>query len=192
EDKSSCHDHEAIKLAQRKGTKDLAATGLGTVECSRHDMKRPCSVGDLQKGERYVNMDYLFNSSLQHHSVNLVVSSYDIVCQWTRHLFDRFAKYGWKLTFGPDPIQFLFLIPKFHLPAHQDSCQYKYSFNYHCGCGRTDGEAPERGWAWADPLASSTREMGPGSRRDLIDDAFADYNWRKICRMGKHRSMSLQ
>ncbi|EMD32307.1 hypothetical protein CERSUDRAFT_68868 [Gelatoporia subvermispora B] len=174
EDKSSCHDHEAIKLAQRKGAKDLAATGLGTVECSRHDMKRPCSVGDLQKGERYGTLSSYFTD------YSLIKHSYRY---WTRHLFDRFAKYRWKLTFGPDPIQFLFLIPKFHLPAHQDSCQYKYSFNYHCGCGRTDGEAPERGWAWADPLASSTREMGPGSRRDLIDDAFADYNWRKICRM---------
>jgi hypothetical protein len=32
----------------------LAASGLGAVDCARHDMKRPLAVGDLLKGERYV------------------------------------------------------------------------------------------------------------------------------------------
>ena len=31
----------------------LAATGVGVVDCARHDMKRPLAVGDLLKGERY-------------------------------------------------------------------------------------------------------------------------------------------
>ncbi len=48
-----CNTHDAVKLANIKGSAGLAATGLATVDCSRHDMKRPCSVGDLQKGERY-------------------------------------------------------------------------------------------------------------------------------------------
>ncbi len=48
-----CNTHNAIKLANIKGAAGLAATGLATVDCSRHDMKRPCSMGDLQKGERY-------------------------------------------------------------------------------------------------------------------------------------------
>ncbi|EMD32481.1 hypothetical protein CERSUDRAFT_58620 [Gelatoporia subvermispora B] len=186
EDKSSCSDHDAVKLAQRKGAHDIAATGVGTVECARHDMKRPCSVGDLQKGERrYVNMDYLFNSSLKHHAMPTIVSSYDIVCQWTRNLFTRFAKYGWTLMSGGNPIAFRFLIPKFHLPAHQESCHTQYSFNLTPSVGRTDAEAPERGWAFLDPLASSTREMGPGSRRDTLDDAYGDYNWQKICRLSQ-------
>ena len=51
---STCHSHDAVKLANKKGAEGLAATGVGTVDCSRHGMKRPCSVGDLQKGERYV------------------------------------------------------------------------------------------------------------------------------------------
>ncbi|KAG1732168.1 hypothetical protein EDB19DRAFT_1831477, partial [Suillus lakei] len=29
-----------------------------------------------------------------------------------------------------------------------------------------------------------TREMGPGSRRDTLDDHFNDWNWKKICAMG--------
>lgn len=49
-----CNTHDAVKLANLKGAAGLAATGIVTVDCSRHDMKRPCSIGDLQKGERYV------------------------------------------------------------------------------------------------------------------------------------------
>ena len=51
---ADCNPHDAVKLANIKGAAGLAATGLATVDCSRHDMKRPCSVGDLQKGERYL------------------------------------------------------------------------------------------------------------------------------------------
>lgn len=54
DDKSSCNNHDAIKSASMRGGKGTAASGLGTVECSRHDMKRPTAVGDLQKGERSV------------------------------------------------------------------------------------------------------------------------------------------
>lgn len=53
-DKSTCNNHDAIKSSNMRGGKGTAASGLGTTECSRHDMKRPTAVGDLQKGERYV------------------------------------------------------------------------------------------------------------------------------------------
>ena len=52
-DVSRCNNHDAIKSASMRGGKGTAVTGVGTIECSRHDMKRPVSVGDLQKGERY-------------------------------------------------------------------------------------------------------------------------------------------
>lgn len=52
EEKSTCNNHDAIKSASSRGGGGTAASGLGTAECSRHDMKRPVAVGDLQKGER--------------------------------------------------------------------------------------------------------------------------------------------
>ncbi|KIK37228.1 hypothetical protein CY34DRAFT_67334, partial [Suillus luteus UH-Slu-Lm8-n1] len=58
----------------------LAATGLGTVDCARHNMKCPNAVGDLQKGERYINMNYLFFSTLCHSILNTLNVSYDIAC----------------------------------------------------------------------------------------------------------------
>ncbi|KAJ2936266.1 hypothetical protein H1R20_g828, partial [Candolleomyces eurysporus] len=52
------------------------------------------------------------------------------------------------------------------------------------GAGLGDGEAPERGWGELNPLATSTQEMGPGTRRNTLDYHFRDYNWRKIIRLG--------
>ncbi|TFK57878.1 hypothetical protein BDN72DRAFT_732579, partial [Pluteus cervinus] len=74
---------------------------------------------------------------------------------------------------------FTYLVPKFHLPAHVGKCQTQYSFNLHPHVGRTDGEAPERGWSHINPIAMSTSEMGPGSRRDTLNDHFGDWNWKK-------------
>ena len=61
---SSCNNHDAIKSASIRGGKGSAASGMGSAQCGRHDMKRPCGVGDLQKGERYVEE----NSPAQTHS----------------------------------------------------------------------------------------------------------------------------
>lgn len=47
--------HNAVNMADTKSSKGFAATGVGTVDCARHDMKLANGVGDLQKGERYVH-----------------------------------------------------------------------------------------------------------------------------------------
>lgn len=79
---------------------------------------------------------------------------------------------------------FIFLVPKFHLPAHVTKCHIAYSFNLTVGVGRTDGEAPERGWSFINPLAASTKEMGPASYRETIDDHFGDWNHKKVTGLG--------
>lgn len=55
---ATCNNHDAIKSASARGGKGIDVSGVGTVECSRHDMKRPVSVGDLQKGERYADLNF--------------------------------------------------------------------------------------------------------------------------------------
>lgn len=79
-----------------------------------------------------------------------------------------------------------FFVPKFHLKAHIDQCQRNFSFNWSKHVGRTDGEAPERGWSNINRVATSTKEMGPGSRRDTLDDHFGDWNWKKITALGPY------
>ncbi|KAJ7584477.1 hypothetical protein C8J56DRAFT_1005073 [Mycena floridula] len=185
EEPSTCNNHNAIKMASMRGGKGTRASGVGTVECSRHDMKRPLSVGDLQKGERYVNMDYFFLSSMRQNIPRAIVLSYDIACQWGKNLAQRCLTYPTSLTYGfATASSIRYLVPKFHLPAHIPICQTRFSFNFTPAVGRTDGEAPERGWAAVNAVATSTKEMGPGSRRDTLDDHFGDYNWRKVTVLG--------
>jgi hypothetical protein len=167
-------------------------------------MKLPNSVGDLQKGERYVanrnsackldlwvltddryaNMDFLFLSTLHGRSVDMLNISYDIACQWHKNLWARMSSMPPNLHLDHLSKFIRFFVPKFHLPAHIRKCQTTFSFNFSKNVGRTDGEAPERGWSNINPVASSTKEMGPGSRRDTLDDHFGDWNWKKIVGLG--------
>ena len=132
----------------------------------------------------YVNMDYLFLSSAQQATPRCLVVSYDIACQWSRNLATRCTAYGPEAAFIVAEHQIRYLVPKFHLLAHIQHCQANYSFNFTPLVGRTDGEAPERGWSAINAIAGSTKQMGPGSWLDTLDDHFGDYNWRKVASIG--------
>ncbi|KAF9549373.1 hypothetical protein CPC08DRAFT_648216, partial [Agrocybe pediades] len=181
DDKSSCHNHDAIKSASARRGHGTAVSGVGAVVCAQHDAKLPLSIGDLQKGERYVNMDYFFLSSIQDTEAERIVVSYDIACQWSVNLLGRCEIYPPnRLSSGKPEIELEYLVPKFHLQAHVPKCQTLYSFNYAPKTGNVDGEAPERNWAVTNGLSYSTREMGPGSQSDTVDDHHGDYNYRKV------------
>ncbi|KAF6753731.1 hypothetical protein DFP72DRAFT_813809 [Ephemerocybe angulata] len=187
EPKSTCSRHDAVNLADVSPGQGYAASGVATVECARHNMKRPSAVCDLQKGERYCNMDFIFHWSLVVLALGILHTfyiSYDIACQWKKHLMERITKIDPKSPILRSESKSRFLVPKFHLPAHIAACQTKFAFMFTPGAGLGDGEAPERGWGEANPLAPSTREMGPGTRRDTLDYNFGDYNWRKIIDLG--------
>lgn len=50
--RSTCVKHHAVKDANTSRSENLASTGIGTVDCIRHNCKRPSAVADLQKGEK--------------------------------------------------------------------------------------------------------------------------------------------
>ncbi len=50
----TCTGFAAIRNVNTRDSKGLAATGVAAVVCARHQIVRPTSVGDLQKGERLV------------------------------------------------------------------------------------------------------------------------------------------
>ncbi|KAG1846735.1 hypothetical protein F4604DRAFT_1884128 [Suillus subluteus] len=160
QEKSTCSSHNTVNMADTKASQGLAATGVGTIDCARHNMKLPNGVGDLQKGERYTNMDYLFFSTLRRRSLMATMPP-NLQLEHT----NKFVR---------------FFVPKFHLPAHILKCQSMFSFNFSKNVGCTDGEAPEQGWSNINPVVSSMKEMGPGSRRDTLDDHFGDWNWKKL------------
>ncbi|KAG1855838.1 hypothetical protein C8R48DRAFT_749263 [Suillus tomentosus] len=173
QERSTCVSHNAVNMADTKSSRGLAATGVGTIDCARHDMKLPNGVGDLQKGERYINMDYIMCSALLILAMSMINISYDIACH-----------------FPPRESSLIrFFVPKFHIQAHVDKCRKNFSFNWSRYVGRTDGEAPERGWSNINRVASSTKEMGPGARRDTLDDHFGDWNWKKITALDLGRTL---
>ncbi|KAG2052390.1 hypothetical protein BDR06DRAFT_983220 [Suillus hirtellus] len=193
QEKSTCVSHNAINMADTKALKGLAATSL------------PNGVGDLRKGEKYLNMDYIVFSALARfpHLTNVNLS-YDIACQWHKKLQGRIPGLPIRLQPGEqwDPLSeisstsakkmFNFFMPKFHLAAHIEACQTVFSFNWTPGIGRTDSEAPEHGWANINRVATSTKEMGPGSHREILDDFFGDSNWKKITALGRIMSNKLK
>ncbi|KAF6742829.1 hypothetical protein DFP72DRAFT_859845 [Ephemerocybe angulata] len=180
--RSTCVAHDAVNKPDKEA-RGLAASGAVAVVCTRHEFKIPNGVGDLQKGERYINVDYVLFSGLRMMTVWDLVISYDIICQWYKNLSLRASLLPKHIQ--PGALSSLtLLIPKFHLPAHIDFCNRTFSYNLTPGVGRSDGEAPERGWARINAVAKSTAEMGPGRRRDTLDDHFNDGNWKKTCLMG--------
>ncbi|KAJ7900452.1 hypothetical protein B0H13DRAFT_1883534 [Mycena leptocephala] len=178
QEKSHCVAHDAVDKPDKEA-RGTASSGIGTVDCARHNMKRPNAVGDLQFGERYINMDYMFLSSVAGTELQRLFVSYDIACQWHINIRTRMNTYKPELHIDYRGKFITFLVPKFHLPAHIEAC------NLTKNVGQTEGEAPERGWANANPLAASTKEMGPGARRDTIDDHFNDWNHKMITALGR-------
>ncbi|TDL18801.1 hypothetical protein BD410DRAFT_727959 [Rickenella mellea] len=181
---STCTGLAALDHANTKFSAGLECTGVGAIQC-RHEMQLPTGVGDLQKGERYANIDYIFASAMRHYRAGPKVISYDIACQWSRNLAQRFRSLPDHLFFEVTIDGVRYAIPKFHILAHLLKCQLVFSLNLMRGVGRTDGENIERGWSKIEGAAGSTKEMGPGARHDALDSHWAFANFLTYISFGK-------
>jgi hypothetical protein len=116
--------------------------------------------------DSYLNMDYILFMSLARvmQLIRFYISC-DIACQWFKNLFTRMGIFNSDLQFRRGEQYLVFLVPKFHLPAHIEACNLVFSFNLTPFVGRTDREAPERGWADTNQPANSTSILGPGAQR---------------------------
>ncbi len=177
---------KAIDHANTRYSNGYAATGVGAVVCARHTLLRRNGVCDLQKGERYVNMDYILTSTLADAPVFDLLIVYDIACQWAKNLRVRLTELRPVIGTDLNDVNINVAIPKGHIKAHGKSCQSAFSLNYLPGLGRTDGEGVERDWAHMNALTASTREMGPGNRHETLDDHWASWNWQKVVKLGTY------
>ncbi len=128
-------------------------------------------------------MDWILLSAINSFSLFVLYIIYDIACQYKIHFKDRMAALPEAMRL-PEGLAPYFAIPKCHCPAHKQECQTPHSLNLMPGVGRTDGEGIERDWAALNPVANSTKEMGPGGRHDTLDDHIAHHNWRKLAGLG--------
>ena len=122
--------------------------------------------------------------------IKRIVISYDIACKYHIHFRSRIVNTTWPLLNTDqlailDQAKIIWLVPKFHLAAHVEGCADQFSFNWTVDVGRTCGESVETNWASLNLLATATREMGFGHRRETLSDAMLDWNWRKAINGGK-------
>jgi len=129
-------------------------------------------------------MDYIVLSALAPLLVASVFISYDIACQFKLHFEERMADLPSHLHL-PRGVDIGWGIPKCHCPMHKLPCQAPHSLNFKPGVGRTDGEGIERSWSELNRVANSTKEMGPGSRHDTLDDHLGHHNFRKYVGLGR-------
>ncbi|KAI4517304.1 hypothetical protein K525DRAFT_153413, partial [Schizophyllum commune Loenen D] len=177
-DISSCIAFAALAEKDTKVTKGLRVSGVGGVICARHELIQPHGFADLQKGERYCNMDYVLCSVLRQLNSAHTTCSYDIGCQYMTNFYERTMKLPRHLR--PDPSADLkFCLPVWHGAIHEESCRSVNSLKYHHGVGRTDGEGIERIWSILNSISYATKEMGEGTRHDAIEDKSDSINFGK-------------
>ena len=124
-------------------------------------------------------MDYIFASAYRFLNANgKITVSYDIACQWAKQVLFRLARLPDHVRLEIPEGELRYVIPKYHWRAHKEADHNRYSLNYLPGSARIDGEEIERVWAKQDAIAASTREMGPGSRHDTLEDHFGWTNWQ--------------
>ncbi|KAK7022765.1 hypothetical protein VNI00_016968 [Paramarasmius palmivorus] len=182
---SSCTGLAAVDQANTKYSKGYAATGAILCICARHEMVEPNGTVDTTKGEKYGLSDYAVGASQRHSDEFLFrILSYDIACQYHKRFFERMNRLPMAARMGIHMDRWKFAVPKLHIQGHERSCQENFALHFILGAGQTDGEGIERHWANLGPIATSTREMGPGHRRDTLDDHFGAWNWAKIKRLG--------
>ncbi|KAJ7615463.1 hypothetical protein FB45DRAFT_1035452 [Roridomyces roridus] len=183
---STCTGLAALDHANTKYSQGYAATGCGMVTCGRHEVVCKNGVGDLQAGEKYGNMDYISASALRHFlKLLFFLFSYDIMCQWYKKLQERLLALPAAIRFHLANYFVKYVIPKLHILGHLKFCQDFFSLLYTLGSAQADMEGIERIWSYSGPMGASTREMGPGSRQDTLDDFWHGWNWGKVVGMGE-------
>ncbi|KAH8089855.1 hypothetical protein BXZ70DRAFT_909950 [Cristinia sonorae] len=175
-------EHKAIIKANLR-KEGYVASGVGAVMCARHALARPCGMGDLQKGEKYCNMDYLILSTLAGLTWLYILISYDIACQFSVNFFKRMETYPENLHREFDELRWA--IPKKHISVHgRDHSRFSLSFLQ--WVARTYGEGIESSWHFNNPLSGATSEMATGLRHEVHDDNWNAWNWLKTISFGTH------
>ncbi|KAK6974636.1 CxC2 domain-containing protein [Favolaschia claudopus] len=183
-DVSTCIAFAALAQKETRLTTGLRASGVGAVICARHELLRPQGLGDLQKGERYINMDYILLASLMGVTMLYLAIAYDIACQWRVNFQRRCAKFPPEMQLDFERTKVIYGLPVWHATAHERTCQVENSLTYQAGVGRTDGEGTERVWSDFNGAATAMKEMNSGAREDGFEDKVDRHNFEKNVRQG--------
>ncbi|KAF7312905.1 CxC2 domain-containing protein [Mycena kentingensis (nom. inval.)] len=183
-DMSTCIAFAALLQKNTRMTAGLRVSGVGGCVCARHEIVRPNGLGDLQKGERYSNMDWIVFSALMGVLLLLVTISYDIACQWKKNIASRMRALPESMQKDLTQTTVQFGLPVFHADCHEEDCRCENKLSLQSGVGGTDGEGVERVWSGLNPAAFSTKEMSLSNRADALDDRIDNHNHLKNLGLG--------
>lgn len=125
-------------------------------------------------------MDYIYCSALKHFSEIELMTMYDIVCQWALYLEKWVSEMPEELRMEVAKFSELrYAIGKLHWHGHKKEDHSQFSLNYLRRSSRTNGEGIERRWWNVQPIANSTKMMGPGGRKAALNDIWGFANWVK-------------
>ncbi|KAJ7740757.1 hypothetical protein DFH07DRAFT_698699, partial [Mycena maculata] len=191
-DVSTCIAFAALLQKDTRGTAGLRTSGVGGCVCARHECVLLNGIGDLQKGERFVNMDYILLAALTGFGLLFLTISYDISCQWKINLARRNAKMPKSMCLPLETINWQCALPVWHAASHEDECQNANSLSFKPGVGKSDGEGIERTWAVLNPASYHTKDMSKGNRTDTLEDKIDTLedkidsnNWQKNIGLGE-------
>ncbi|KAF7296764.1 CxC2 domain-containing protein [Mycena indigotica] len=179
-DVSSCVAFAALLQKETRLTTGLRVSGVAGCVCARHGLVRARGLGDLQKGERYANVDWIVACTLWTERLMEYGFAYDIALP----MDDKFLQTAGQNSRGVGRIQPRLLPISTTWRAH-------LALAYLLGMGKTDGEAMERIWASLNPASWATKEMGEGGRHDVLEDKVDHLNFEKNLGLGRALSRKL-
>ncbi|SJL14297.1 uncharacterized protein ARMOST_17753 [Armillaria ostoyae] len=135
----TCSGFKTLRQAETRGETSLRASGVAMCVCARHEMVCATGVSDLQKGERYANMDYVIMSGAASLGLQNLFVLYDIACQWNINFKTRMKELPSHLQLRGG-IGLSCGVPKLHAKVHKMACQCEYAIGIQFGTGWTDGE----------------------------------------------------
>ncbi|KAK6971927.1 CxC2 domain-containing protein [Favolaschia claudopus] len=182
---STCIAFAALLQKDTRLTTGLRVSGVGGCVCARHECMRPNGLGDLQKGERYSNMDFIVLSAVMGFALLLLMISYDIACQWKLNFKDRLSNLPADMRHTLDGVKVQYALPVWHASSHNEDCQNENSLSFRVGVGKTDGEGVERTWSVLNPAAFSTKDAGGGVRADVLEGKIDNHNFLKNLGQGE-------
>src|SRR5262249_45663467 len=71
-----------------------------------------------------------------------------------------------------------------HIMGHVPRCKALFNANTTTYVGHLNGDSVEQPFAETKTTGGSTKHMNEGHREDTLDDFFADWNFRKMGRLG--------
>ncbi|KAJ7793449.1 hypothetical protein B0H14DRAFT_2622840 [Mycena olivaceomarginata] len=183
-DVSTCIAFAALLQKDTRGTTGLRVSGVGGCVCVRHECVLSNGIGDLQKGERFANMDFILLSALAGFALMWLTISYDISCQWKINLPTRNTKMPEDIRLPLDTIKVQCALPVWHASSHEESCRNANSLSFKPGVGKSEGEGIERTWSTLNPAAYHTKDMSLGNRVDTLEDKIDSHNFLKNLGLG--------